>query len=100
MKHVFPIEELKVQKEHLLNNLELIKEFTIKLEEKIYYSKTAKNIKIAEQWANSILNSKDIKIELKKLHKEVLEYMLCGKPTRYLNEQLLYEIKNFKYENN
>ena len=100
MKHVFSVKKLKTQIAFLQNNPELIKKFTFKDEKKVFVSKTEENIKIAKQWANNLLNSEDIKIELEKLNKEALDCILTGKPTSYLNEQLLNEIKNFKYDNN
>lgn len=35
------------------------------------------------------------KKESQELLQEALDYMLYGKPTRYLNEELLNEIKNY-----
>jgi|LakMenEpi03Aug12_release.lakeMendotaPanAssembly.Ray.scaffolds.fasta_scaffold3954843_1 hypothetical protein len=49
----------------------------------------------AEKWAEEYLNSEEGEKEIALLNQETLEYMLYGKPTRYLNEELLDEIKNY-----
>jgi len=66
----FPIEELKARKEKLLK-------------------------KTAKQWVEAYLNSEEGKAEMAKLNQETLDYMLYGKPTRYLNEELLDETGSF-----
>lgn len=54
-----------------------------------------KNKELAEKWAEEYLNSEEGKKETARINQEVLDYMLYGKPTRYLNEELLDEIKNY-----
>ena len=70
--NIFPLEELKAQKEKVLNK------------------------KLAEKWAEEYLNSEEGKKETEKLNKEAMDYILYGKPTSYLNEQLLDEIRDYE----
>ena len=71
-ENVFPIEELEVQRD------------------KVVFKK------FAEKWAEEWLNSEDGKLEIEKLHKESMDFILYGKLTSYLDERLLEKIKNFK----
>jgi hypothetical protein len=66
-KNIFPIEELEARKKELT----------------------------AKQWAEDYLNSEEGKAETARINQETLDYMLYGKPTRYLNEQLLGEMKDY-----
>ena len=54
----------------------------------------------AKKWVEKVLNdykqTEEYKIETARINQEVLDYMLYGKPTRYLNEKLLDEIKNYE----
>lgn len=50
---------------------------------------------LAEKWAEEYLNSEEGKTETARINQETLDYMLYGKPTTYLNEELLDEIKNY-----
>lgn len=52
----------------------------------------------AKEWAEEYLNSEEGKLEIERINKEAIDYMLYGIPTSYLNEDLLDEIKNFKDE--
>ena len=55
--------------------------------------------KIAEQWAENYLNSEEGKLEKEKICQEFIDYLLFGKPTRYLNEPLIDEMSDFvKFE--
>lgn len=51
---------------------------------------------LAEKWAEEYLNSEEGKKEIARINQEFLEYWLYGKPTRYLNEELLDEIINYE----
>ena len=66
-KNIFPIEELKAQKEKLLK-------------------KTAK--KLAEDY----LNSEEGKLEKVKMDREFMEFFLYGSPTTYFNNEVLKEL--------
>lgn len=72
-KNIFPIEELKARKKQLLK-------------------------KTAKQWVEDYLNSEEGKAETAKINKEVFDYMLYGKSTRYLNETLLDEMNDYIIE--
>lgn len=50
---------------------------------------------LAEKWAEEYLNSEEGKKETEKLNKETIDYIIFGKPTRYLNEELLDEMDSF-----
>ena len=50
---------------------------------------------LAEKWAEAYLNSEEGKKEKARLNKEIEDYLLFGKPTRYLNEELLNEMKEY-----
>ena len=52
--------------------------------------------KLAKKWAKDYLNSEEGKAEITKINQEALDYMLYGKPTKWLNEELLDEIKNYE----
>ncbi len=65
MSNIFPIEALKSQKE------------------------------LAKKWAKEYFNTEEGKAEIEKWNKETVEYMILGKPTSCLNEELLDEIKNY-----
>lgn len=69
-KNIFPIEELKAQKEKLLK-------------------KTAK--KLAEDY----LNSEEGIAEKEMWDKELQEFILYGTPTKHLNDELITEIINY-----
>lgn len=53
------------------------------------------NNETAKKWAERYLNSEEGKIETERINKEVINHMLFGKPTRYLNEDLLDEMDSF-----
>lgn len=49
----------------------------------------------AKQWAEEYLNSEEGKAETEKWNKEAISYMLLGKSTTCLNEELLDDISSF-----
>lgn len=98
-ENIFPIKELKAQRDKLLKNPELIEEFTFDIEKEFPYIKVKADIKTAKEWAEGYLNSEEGKQEIERINKEAIDYMLYGIPTSYLNEDLLDEMKNFKDEN-
>jgi hypothetical protein len=51
--------------------------------------------KEVEKYAQEFLNSEEFKEEIARLDKEFEDYIVYGTPTRYLNESLLTEIKNY-----
>ena len=51
---------------------------------------------IVERMAQDFLNSEEGKEEVAKLDKEFQDFIVYGTPTRYLNEDLLTEIKNYE----
>ena len=53
------------------------------------------NIKTAKQWVEEYLNSQEGKKETEKFNQEAMDYILYGKPTSCLNEQLLDEIRDY-----
>jgi len=53
---------------------------------------------IAEKWAEDYLNSEEGKAETAKINKEVFDYMLYGKSTTFLNEELLDEMNDYIIE--
>lgn len=55
---------------------------------------------IAERMAQDFLNSEEGKEEVAKLNKEFQDFIVYGTPTRYLNEDLLTEIKNYETKDN
>lgn len=99
-ENVFPIKELEAQKDKLLKNPELIEEFTFDIEKEVPYIRIKANAKTAKEWAEEYLNSEEGKLEIKRINKETIDYMLYGIPTSYLNEDLLDEMKNFKDDKN
>lgn len=50
--------------------------------------------------AQDFLNSEEGKEEVAKLNKEFQDFIVYGTPTRYLNEDLLTEIKNYETKDN
>ena len=72
MKNVFPTEELKKQRDYLLNNR-----------------------KTAKQWADEYLSSEEGKLEIEKWDREARDYIVFGVPTTCLNEELLDEMRDF-----
>lgn len=50
---------------------------------------------LVEKWVEAYLNSEEGKKEKVRLDKELKDYILFGKPTRYLNEELLDEMKEY-----
>ena len=99
-ENVFPIKELEAQKDKLLKNPELIEEFTFDIEKEVPYIRIKANAKTAKEWAEEYLNSEEGKLEIKRINKETIDYMLYGTPTSCLNEDLLDEMKNFKDDKN
>lgn len=55
---------------------------------------------IAERMVQDFLNSEEGKEEVAKLNKEFQDFIVYGTPTRYLNEDLLTEIKNYETKDN
>lgn len=51
--------------------------------------------KEVEKFIESFLNSEEGKEEIAKLNQEAEDFIAHGTPTRYLNENLLEEIKNY-----
>lgn len=51
--------------------------------------------KEVEKFVEEFLNSEEFKEEKAKLDQEAKDYIVYGTPTRYLNENLLTEIKNY-----
>jgi hypothetical protein len=51
--------------------------------------------KEVEKFVEEFLNSEEFKEEKAKLDQEAKDYIVYGTPTRYLNESLLTEIKNY-----
>ena len=97
-ENVFPLKELEAQRDKLLKNPELIEEFTFDIEKEVPYIRIKANAKTAKEWAEEYLNSEEGKLEIERINKEAIDYMLYGIPTSYLNEDLLDEMKNFKDE--
>lgn len=54
---------------------------------------------IVERMAEDFLNSEEGKEEIAKLDKEFQDFIVKGAPTRYLNEDLLKEIKDYGNSN-
>lgn len=50
---------------------------------------------LAKKWAKEWLNSEEGKAETEKWNKEAIDYILLGKPTSCLNEELLDEMREF-----
>ena len=99
-ENVFPLKELEAQRDKLLKNPELIEEFTFDIEKEFPYIRVKANAKTAKEWAEEYLNSEEGKLEIERINKEAIDYMLYGIPTSYLNEDLLDEMKNFKDDKN
>lgn len=99
-ENVFPLKELEAQRDKLLKNPELIEEFTFDIEKEFPYIRVKANIKTAKEWAEEFLNSEEGKLEIERINKEAIDYMLYGIPTSCLNEDLLDEMKNFKDDKN
>jgi len=95
MENKFPIEEVKAQKEYLLNNPNKIKEVITENKNRQFIPKTTENIKTAKQWAEDYLNSEEGKAETEKWNKEAISYILLGKSTTCLNQELLDDISSF-----
>jgi hypothetical protein len=94
-KNVFPKKEIEAQINFLSNNPQLVKEFDLDVKENFTPTKLKKYIKTAKEWAEEYLNSEECKLELEKLNKEAIDYMLYGKPTSCLNEEFLDELKDY-----
>ena len=58
-------------------------------------TKNMRTKQLAEKWAEEYLNSEEGKKETENLNKETIDYIIFGKPTRYLNEELLDEMDSF-----
>lgn len=58
-------------------------------------TKNMRTKQLAEKWAKEYLNTEEGKKETEKLNRETIDYIIFGKPTRYLNEELLDEMDSF-----
>jgi hypothetical protein len=94
-KNVFPKKEIEAQIDFLSKNPQLVKEFDLDVKENFTSTNHKKYIKTAKQWAEEYLNSEEGKLELEKLNKEAINYMLYGAPTSCLNEEFLDELKDY-----
>ena len=49
----------------------------------------------AKKWVEGYLNSEEGKRDTEKINKDFVDYIIFGKPTEYLNEELLDEMASF-----